>query len=105
MAHHAFSASLGDLIAVAALAIAWLTFRLDRAASDRGEVLAATALLRGLKEGFFSSVGDNYFSGLYTATVAEERARSSAGRSTRSSSSRRSRLLLSSWINVLLRGG
>jgi hypothetical protein len=77
--HHHFSASLGDLIAVAALALAWLTFRLDRAASDHGEARAATALLRGVREGFFRTVGDLYFSQVYTAAVAKQRARSAAG--------------------------
>jgi hypothetical protein len=77
--HHHFSASLGDLIAVAALALAWLTFRLDRAASDRGEVLAALSLLRGAREGFFRAIGDFYFAGIYTDAAAKQRAQTGAG--------------------------
>jgi len=77
--HHPFSASLGDLIAVAALAFAWLTFRRDRLLSIRSEVRAATALLAGLNERFFAEVGPLYFSTVYTPAVALERARSRLG--------------------------
>ncbi len=77
--HHHFTASIGDLIAVAALALAWLLFRLDRAATTRGEIRATTAVLRGLRDHFFIGAGRFYFSSSYTPKVAEERAESARG--------------------------
>jgi len=67
------------VIAVAALALAWLIFRLDRRASDSGEVRAATALLRVVREQFFDIIGPAYFAGIWTPEASERRARGGAG--------------------------
>jgi hypothetical protein len=78
--HHAFRASLGDVIAVAALALAWLIFRLDRRGSDAGEVRAATTLLRGVRDQFFYVFGPAYFAGIWTPEASEQRAREQVGK-------------------------
>lgn len=71
-----FAASLGDLIAVAALALAWLTFRVDRATSSLGEERAVRSLLEGLQKTVFKGgVGTLYFDNDYDAASAENRAR------------------------------
>ena len=77
--HHAVSASLGDLLAVCALALAWFTFRQGRLASSRADVNAARALLQRLNDRFFPDIADAYFSTAYTEEVAEERSKQYRG--------------------------
>jgi hypothetical protein len=77
--HRGFSASIGDLIAVVALALAWATFQAGTISARRGQVLATTALLRSVRESFLDQIGADYFSTVYDDTTATARAEGAAG--------------------------
>lgn len=69
------------VVAVVGLAVAWLLFRTERAASRRREILSARSLLFGVQRGMVSGHGDRpgwgdeYFNEIWDEDRAKRRAR------------------------------
>ena len=74
----------GLAVAVIGLALAWLLYRMERAATRRREIVAARAVLLGVKRGMVdgyadqSGWGDYYFTTNYTEELAEKHAAAAA---------------------------
>jgi hypothetical protein len=68
-----------DLLPALALALAWATFRVNRASGQRAALSSAQALLRAVRDGMIESPsggpgwGELYFSKIYTPEVHVER--------------------------------